>query len=116
MSIDLETIRALLDPLAGVALQIIVVLLAVGVVVKAVTKAWGPVRQTIDWTETLNKLVAGQDEINAVVKQELMRNGGGSLKDQVSRIDSSVEALHVRMRAGEKRFEEIEKRLPELPT
>jgi hypothetical protein len=115
VSIDLETIRALLDPLAAVGLQIIILLLAAGVVVKAITKSWHPVRQTIDWTETLAKLVAGQDEINAVVQQELMRNGGGSLKDQVSRIDSSVEALHGRMRAGEQRFESLEARLPERP-
>lgn len=113
MSIELEAIRALLDPLAGVALQVIVVLLAVGVVVKAVTKAWHPARMAIDWTETLNKLVAGQEEINAVVRKELMPNGGGSVKDAISRIDKSVEALHHRMRAGEKRFEEIEDRLPE---
>ena len=116
MSVEIETVQAILDPLAAVGLQIIIVLLAVGVVIKAVTKSWHPVRQTIDWTETLAKLVAGQDEINAVVKQELMRNGGGSLKDQVSRIDSSVEALHGRIREGEKRFEAIEERLPELMT
>ncbi len=111
MSIDLETVRALLDPLAGVALQLIVIVLAVGVVLKAVTKSWRPARQVIDWTETLSKIVATQDEINAVMKAELTYNGGGSMKDTLRRIDSSVEALHGRMRAGEQRFEAIETRL-----
>ena len=111
MSVDIETVRSLLDPISQLALQVILILLAVGAIVKVLTKAWGPARQTIDWAERLDKLVAVQEKIDAVVTHELTPNDGGSVKDQVGRIDSSVEHLHARMRTGERRFAAIDKRM-----
>ena len=89
----------------GAAWAIVGILGAAFGILMAVRTGWRPFRSALDWTETLNELVTTQREINEVVKRELMPNGGGSLKDQVCRIDK-------RLTDGEARFASIEERLP----
>jgi len=106
MSIDTELLRAALDPLAGLALQLLIVLAAIGLFVKMVTKSWKPARMALQWTETLGKIVATQDEINTLVTHELLPNEGGSMKDAICRIDEHVKDLHCRVSRMEDQFPE----------
>lgn len=45
------------------------------------------------------------------VEKELQHNGGSSIKDAVKRIETKLNTMDSRLKSGDERFDEIEKRL-----
>jgi hypothetical protein len=69
----------------------------------------------IDWFGT--EEVPGRDRVPGVMERlnridgELQHNSGSSMKDAIKRIENKLATIDGRLEEGNKRFEEIEKRI-----
>lgn len=72
-------------------------------------------RFTTDWfgepARLGHKAVPGVLERLEKLEGELSHNGGSSMKDALKRVEQKINQIDVRLEDGNKRFEEIEKRL-----
>lgn len=72
-------------------------------------------RFTVDWFG--EDAAPGRDKVPGVMERlnnidgELKHNGGSTMKDAIKRIENKLTAIDVRLDEGNKRFDDIEKRL-----